>query len=170
MKKVGLIVGIAAVVIIIAGVALWKYHEQPQFCAICHIMQPYLESWESSPFLAQAHAEDNITCLECHEPTIQQQVDELKAYVQGDFEVPLEERKFPMEFCFGCHEPNEHTSYEEVIQRTEGLELNPHGSHIGEMECRICHKAHRASEDYCAQCHGPVATGLGWTTEVSPTT
>ena len=73
MKKAVLIAGIAAVVIVIAGVALWNYHEQPQFCAICHIMQPYLESWESPPLLAQAHAEENITCLECHEPTIQQQ-------------------------------------------------------------------------------------------------
>ena len=97
---------------------------------------------------------------------MQQQVDELVVHTQGDFEVPLEERQFETEFCYDCHLPNEHTSYEEVIQRTEGVELNPHDSHLGEMECATCHKTHRPSEDYCAECHGPVATGAGWTTEV----
>ena len=51
MKKAVLVVWMAAVVIIVAGVALWNYHEQPQFCATCHIMQPYLESWQLTSFL-----------------------------------------------------------------------------------------------------------------------
>ena len=160
-RNIWVIVGVVVVVVIIAGVALWNYHEQPQFCAICHIMQPYLDSWESPPLLAYAHAEDNVTCLECHEPTIQQQVDEGIKFVKNDYENPLEERTFDHEWCFRCHE---HASYEDVTQRTEELELNPHESHYGEMECGICHKVHRASEDYCAQCHDPVATGTGWIT------
>jgi cytochrome c nitrite reductase small subunit len=154
-------------VVIIAGVALWNYHEQPQFCAICHIMQPYLESWGSPPLLAYAHAEENITCLECHEPTIQQQMEEGIKFVTKDYENPLQERKFDQEWCLRCHE---HGSYEELTQRTEELELNPHDSHYGEMECSICHKVHRASEDYCAQCHDPVATGTGWITATQPIT
>jgi cytochrome c nitrite reductase small subunit len=167
-RNIWVIVGIAVVVIVIvAGVALWNYHEQPQFCAICHIMQPYLESWESSPFLAQAHAEESVSCLECHEPTIQQQVDELVKFVTNDYEIPLEEREFDQEWCLRCHE---HGSYEELIQRTEELELNPHDSHYGEMECSICHKVHRESEDYCALCHAPVVTGTGWITSTQPIT
>ena len=148
-------------VIIIAGVGFWNYHEQPRFYATCHIMQPYLESWESFPFLAHAHAEENVTCLECHEPTIQQQVDELIKFVTKDYENPLKERKFDQEWCLRCHE---HGSYEELIERTKDLTRNPHDSHYGEMECRICHKVHRASEDYCAQCHGPTVTGPRWRT------
>jgi len=89
--------------------------------------------------------------------------------VQGDFTVPLEEREFPAEFCFDCHEPNEHTSYEQVIQLTADLELNPHDSHLGELDCDICHSMHGLSEDHCAECHDPVATGPGWTTEVTRT-
>jgi len=80
-------------VVVIGGVgavAAWKYHEQPQFCATCHIMEPYLESWVSSDYGAHAHAVEDATCLECHEPTTQQQVDELVVYMQGDFTVPLE--------------------------------------------------------------------------------
>jgi len=153
----------------VGAVAFWEYHEQPEFCATCHIMQPYLESWQGSDYGAAAHAAEDVTCLDCHEPTIQQQMDELVVYVQGEYTLPLEEREFPVEFCFDCHEANEHTGYAEVIQLTADLELNPHGSHLGELECEICHKMHRVSEDHCAECHGPVATGAGWTTSVSLT-
>jgi hypothetical protein len=316
LKKVGLVVGIAAVVIVIAGVALWNYHEQPQFCAICHVMQPYLESWQSSDFLAQAHAQEDVTCLECHEPTIQQQVDELIVTVKKEYDNPLKEREFPKEECFKCHEHesyeelieltkdyavdgqqinphaytvdpqapdpeaytvdpqapdphdseqgecypchkihrespginscyechhdalflqcsqchkdwkgadllaqahaeaevtcldchdptlqqqlqegiqvatqdfqaafaerefpkesclscHEHGSYEEIAQRTEELERNPHNSHYGQMECSTCHKVHEASEEVCAYCHDSIATGPGWAIPTQLTT
>jgi cytochrome c nitrite reductase small subunit len=138
----------------VGAVGLWEYHEQPQFCAVCHIMDPYLESWESSDLGAHYHAEYDVTCLECHEPTLEQQVNELLVYVQGDYEVPLKEMKYPQEDCLGCHE---HGSYEQIIEMTADLEdtggANPHDSHYGEMECRLCHKMHKESEDYCAQCH-----------------
>ena len=170
-KRIVVIAVLLSVVVLggVGAVGMWQYHEQPQFCGTCHIMDPYLESWQGSDYGAAAHAAEDVACLDCHEPTLQQQMDELVMYVQGDFTVPLEEREFGVEFCFDCHEANEHTGYEEVIQRTEGLEINPHASHLGEMECHTCHKMHGPSEDYCAQCHDPVATGAGWTTEVTRT-
>jgi cytochrome c nitrite reductase small subunit len=162
---------VLAVVVLggVGAVGLWQYHETPQFCGTCHIMDPYVTSWLESDYGAYAHAIEDVTCLECHVPTLDQQVNELVVYMQGDFEVPLEEREYPMEFCFDCHEPNEHGSYEEVVELTADLELNPHGSHLGEMDCDICHKMHGLSVDYCAQCHDAVATGAGWTTEVTRT-
>jgi len=170
-KRIVVIAVVLGVVVIggVGAVGLWTYHEQPQFCATCHIMQPYLDSLQASDFGAYAHAVEDVACLDCHEPTVQQQVDELVVYMQGDFAVPLEERQFQNEFCFDCHLPNEHTSYEQVIQLTAELELNPHDSHLGELDCDLCHKMHGLSEDYCAQCHGPVATGPGWTTPVTTT-
>ena len=168
--KLSIAVPLALVVLATVGaVALWEYHELPQFCGTCHIMQPYLESWNGSELSAYRHAQEGVTCLQCHEPTLQQQVDELLVYVQGDFQVPLEERQYETEFCFGCHLPNEHTNYEQIILATAELELNPHDSHLGEMECSICHKVHKPSEDYCADCHEAVATEPGWTTEVTRT-
>ena len=170
-KRIVVIAVLLGIVVVggVGAVGLWTYHEQPQFCGTCHIMDPYLESWQSSDYGAAAHAAADVTCLECHVPTVEQQVNELVVYMQGDFTVPLEELEVADEFCYDCHLPNEHTSYEEVIQLTAGLELNPHDSHLGEMDCATCHKTHRASEDYCAQCHGAVATGPGWTTEVTRT-
>ncbi len=167
-KKIIAIILLAVVAVGgVGAVGFWQYHERPEFCATCHIMQPYLESWQESDYGAYAHATHDVTCLECHEPTIDQQVNELVVYVQGDYEIPLQEREYPMEFCFDCHEPNEHTSYEEVVELTADLDLNPHDSHVGQPDCGICHKMHELSEDYCAECHDPVATGAGWTVPVS---
>lgn len=154
MKRAVLIVGIVVVVAVAAGVGLWQYHKQPQFCGLCHIMQPYLASWNGSEFLANAHAQQGVACLDCHEATVQQQVAELVAYVTGDYETPLKERKFSKEFCLACHE---HETYAQLAEMTAHLEeevgANPHDSHYGELQCRLCHKVHRASEDYCANCH-----------------
>jgi cytochrome c nitrite reductase small subunit len=170
-KKRTVVIAVLLGVVVIGGVGaigFWTYHGQPQFCATCHIMEPYLESWRSSDYGAAAHGEQGVTCLDCHEPTTQQQMDELVVYMTGDFTVPLEQRDFGDDFCFDCHLPNEHASEEEVIQLTAGLEVNPHESHlVGEMDCETCHKMHGLSEDYCAQCHGPLSSGAGWTTEVT---
>jgi cytochrome c nitrite reductase small subunit len=172
-KKKIIVIGVLLGVVVIGGVgtvAAWKYHENPQFCATCHIMEPYLESWQASDYGAYAHAVQGVTCLDCHVPTAQQQVDELVVYMKGDFTVPLEQPDFGSEFCLDCHLPSEHTSEEEVIQLTAGMEVNPHDSHlVGETDCETCHKMHGPSEDYCAGCHGPVATGPGWTIPVSLT-
>jgi cytochrome c nitrite reductase small subunit len=171
-KRIIVIAVLLGVVVIggVGAVGFWEYHERPEFCATCHIMEPYLASWQESDYGAYAHATEGVTCLECHVPTVQEQVSELVVYMQGDFTVPLEELEVSDEFCYDCHVANEHSSVEEVIQLTADRELNPHESHlIGEIDCDTCHKMHQASEDYCAECHDPLATGPGWTTEVTRT-
>ncbi len=155
-KWVVLIVVLLVVVLIggVGGVAFWEYHKQPQFCATCHIMEPYLESWEASEWGAYAHAEYDITCLDCHVPTLEQQVHELVVYVKGDYQIPLREMRYPKESCYECHE---HGTYQQIVEMTADLEetvgANPHASHYGDLECRLCHKMHKESVDYCAQCH-----------------
>jgi cytochrome c nitrite reductase small subunit len=142
----------------VGAVALWRYHEQPQFCVTCHIMDPYLASWQSGDLGAHEHEQADVTCLDCHEPTIQQQVHEVVSYATGDYTTPLPELKYPTQDCFQCHE---HSSYAQIIEMTAGLVqtygANPHNSHFGEMDCRLCHHMHEKSVDYCAQCHS-----YGW--------
>jgi hypothetical protein len=150
------------VVVVAAGAGGWVYHEEPEFCATCHIMQPYLDSWNEAESLAGTHAQAEVDCLECHEPTIQQQVDELAKFVTGDYLSPLQEREFEDEWCLRCHE---HGSVEQVAELTAELDPNPHVvGHHGELECNTCHNMHRASEDHCAQCHDSVVTTTGWMT------
>ena len=141
-----------------------NYHEQPQFCATCHVMEPYLETWRESDFLVNTHAEADVVCLDCHEATIEQQVSELVITIKGDYREPLKEREFPMEMCFQCHE---HASYEMLAELTsdyqiDGEPVNPHNPHANvedaenqQFECYNCHKMHDESPgiNACYKCH-----------------
>jgi len=155
------------VIAIIAGAWYYSsYHSDPKFCTFCHLMDTYLESWESPPLLAYSHGQEDVVCLDCHSASIGEQISELFKYITGDFEDPLDERKYDTEECFVCHE---HGSYEQIIELTQYLVeeagRNPHDSpHLPELDCRLCHKIHRLSIDGCAECHPPVATGDEWTT------
>jgi hypothetical protein len=158
MSKTVKIILVAVVVLAVLGAGggalAWQQSKNPAFCANCHIIEPYYEGWEDSDLLAHAHAEAGVECKDCHVTTPMDAAGEAFSYVTGSYEDPLKERKFPMEECFVCHE---HGSYEEIIEMTSDLEeevgANPHDSHYGEMECYLCHKMHRPSEDYCAECH-----------------
>jgi hypothetical protein len=139
--------------------------KNPGYCTLCH-EEPYYEGWaeEDSVMLAHSHAQMGISCQTCHGRTVSESLEEWKDYVVG-YEVPLRERKLPMETCFTCH-----GSYEEIIPLTDpevlGSERNPHDGHWGQLECNVCHNMHRESIDYCAGCHNPVTDEVGW---VSPT-
>ena len=140
------------------------YQKDPQSCAKCHLIQPYVESWKSSDFLDHKHEQSGIACLECHQVTVQQEKKHLAKFNKKAYKVPLEEREYSNDLCFRCH-----GSYKEIIERTKdykgkGLSRNPHESHYGEIDCNLCHKAHRASIDYCSQCHPPVVNKPGWKT------
>lgn len=148
------ILGVLAVTLL-SGWGVYRYHEMPQFCGnTCHIMQPYVDTWEGNVLLASKHAKMGVTCLQCHEPTVEEQVNELVKYVQKDYEQPLAKRQFEKEWCLRCHE---HGSYAEIAERTKPLEdewgRNPHHSHNGELECYSCHSIHQQSTMYCAECH-----------------
>ena len=54
-----------------------------------------------------------------------------------------------------------------LAEATGDEELNPHDSHYGEMECRLCHKMHKPSELYCTQCH-QVPMPDGWVAVEAP--
>ena len=104
-KKLGIIAGVVAAVIVVAGAGFWVWHETPGFCgAICHTpMDPYLATYEEEPaegamdkygntvdgstMLAAVHRVDGeATCLSCHEPTLSQQIGEGIAWVTGGYE------------------------------------------------------------------------------------
>jgi len=151
----------ALLIVLSAAVAgFWDYHEQPRFCAdLCHIMQPYEDTWTSPGYEAYLHAQADVACLDCHEPTIQQQIEEVRKFVTNDYEQPLRERKLPQETCLSC---KEHDSYPALVETTADWERNPHASHWGDMECVLCHNQHRASALYCTQCHTEVPLPDGW--------
>lgn len=164
-KKRVWIPSIIVILLVIIGNIGWSFHDDPEFCTTCHIMDSYLETLESPPFLAHAHAENDLECLDCHPFNAGQSAGEVIAFVLHNYEDPLKQRKFPKEWCLECHE---HGSYEEIAERTayklETVNRNPHDSHNGQINCYVCHKVHRESEDYCSNCHLPVSPDEGWIT------
>jgi fumarate reductase flavoprotein subunit len=91
--------------------------------------------WAGSPYLAATHAKKNIACSSCH----------------GEDTLPVLDDKPGNPVCFKCH-----GSYEQLAVKTPGLDhpsRNPHASHLGEVNCRLCHKAHEVSFAYCLECH-----------------
>ena len=121
------------------------------------------------------------SCLSCHVPTLGEQVSEGIAWVTGDYEVVetsfdnmwaatertsadlVEARGLDQDaFCLNeaCHK----ITREQLEQRTSNMEFNPHVSQHGTEQCTTCHKGHRASVMYCAQCHKDAEVPEGWIT------
>ena len=53
--------------------------------------------------------------------------------------------------CLECHGP-----IEQLAKRSEPKDFpdrNPHKSHLGEIDCTVCHHEHSASKVYCLECH-----------------
>ncbi len=162
------------------------FHDDPQLCAMCHVIQPYYKSWLGSDFLDYRHTlkgrtvkesivagfdHKDVVCKDCHYAPPQQLVGELWNYFTGNYMNPLTERRFDTVECVKCHNDNA-----QLIKLTANLELkypnlpkpgwNPHASHFGEIDCRVCHRVHRPSVDFCSTCHGTTMTGPGWTQKV----
>lgn len=92
-------------------------------------LTPYLHSWATSEHLDHRHAREKLTCGLCH----------------TSFNL---DEEFPMEKCLYCH-----GSYPDLAGLTKAIVPNPHESHLGEVNCNICHKIHQESENFCNQCH-----------------
>ena len=80
-------------VLVCAGGGFYVWHNQPSFCnVICHEPMDYYvdgyygEGDEAHAQLAVAHQQEGVTCLQCHEATLEAQVNEGTAWVSGAFE------------------------------------------------------------------------------------
>lgn len=151
MSKTVKIILIVVVVLALLGAGggafAWTQSANPEFCANCHVIEPYYEGWQDSELLAHAHAEADVKCKDCHEATIFDAAQEAIAYVTGAYEDPLAESTFPPGMCYECHEED---TYAQLVQPADQpVELGG--------ECETCHKVHREVEavSVCLTCHGP---------------
>lgn len=133
----GIALGMAAAIILVAGAGFWVWHEQPGFCnAVCHSpMDSYVEGYyEADTLMAARHLEANVTCLQCHEPRIDEQVSEAIAWATGNFDDPLGASNLANTegFCLrsGCHtEGSWHDRHDALdLQEAQG--------------CADCHQMH----------------------------
>jgi len=75
------------------------------------------------------HKEAAVACADCHKSA-------------------NPDKPAPLAACKDCH-----GGYSEVKELTKGHEENPHDSHLGEVDCRDCHKMHQPSKLVCESCH-----------------
>jgi len=86
----------------------------------------------SDVVLADVHAKKQVNCDACHG---------MGGNVVDDNEQPVNMN------CVRCH-----GALSEVAKKATG-HINPHKSHLGEINCTACHHGHAASKPYCLNCH-----------------
>jgi flagellar basal body-associated protein FliL len=198
-KKKGLgfkiLIAVIAVVVVLGaggGGGYLAFHDQPWFCNfVCHTpMDPYVASYEDgtsiNPLQADSGAvlsvtlhkdsDQNLNCLECHVPTMSEQITEGIHWVTGSYELPIEMKlvagepkadsgnKNGEEFCLrpGCH--TDINNFDDLKASTADQKRNPHDSHLGKQDCSQCHQTHEQSTMYCTQCHADAVVPDGWLT------
>ena len=189
-KRLPIILGVIVVVIAIAGIGFWNWHNQPTFCnAFCHsTMDEFVTTYYEEPnapgtdkwgneventnaMMVVVHAEAGVNCLGCHVPSIGQQITEVGMQFSGNYSVPLEEQGTESLLRNAGNQNDADTfclkdGCHEMITRdvlteaTADMEFNPHRWQHEEFDCSECHKSHRASVFYCTQCHNDAKNSM----------
>lgn len=55
------------------------------------------------------------------------------------------------QFEYGCLKC--HVSYEKLAARTDKNDINPHDSHLENLDCGACHHGHKKPVLACDECH-----------------
>jgi fumarate reductase flavoprotein subunit len=93
------------------------------------------------PNLATAHAQQSkLACNACHGDKTPTSV------------TPEESLATVNQNCVNCHGDVKSLA-EKLAPKLVHKEINPHGSHLVEIDCVTCHRGHAAGEAYCQQCH-----------------
>ncbi|MDR3575369.1 MAG: cytochrome c3 family protein [Anaerolineaceae bacterium] len=147
------IVIVVAVALVLGGAAVMhQSNTNPNFCGLCHIMQPNVQSYLTSKNLDHVHEQAGVQCKDCHDYPISAEISSGIKFMTGSYTVDkngqLTQRKFSDAMCTKCHISEQH-----VAQLTDFLARNPHDSHNGDLPCNTCHVSHGQQIDYCSQCH-----------------
>lgn len=149
---------------------MWVWHGQPSFCStVCHnTMDSYVQSWDDSSYTVHAHAQQGVTCLDCHKPELSDQIQEAAKQLSGNYTLPLAKMETGDDFCLraGCHNRADieqatanmvvdGTAINPHTQTVNAASQNPHDGSGQKPACSECHSMHRPSKslNYCYSCH-----------------
>jgi nitrate/TMAO reductase-like tetraheme cytochrome c subunit len=147
IANIALVVGIG---IALSSMAILHQSDtNPKFCATCHNMERYVESYLTSNTMDNVHFQAGVQCKECHNDyDIPAEIESGIKFITGNYDQDMPQRKFGDEVCNQCH-----ISMEYMAAQTDYLRRNPHASHWPDLKCRSCHISHGEQIDYCSQCH-----------------
>jgi len=95
----------------------------------------------SPPNLATEHVEQmKLDCTACHgdkTPTSMSPEEALATVNQN---------------CINCHGDGKAMATA-ILPKLAHKDINPHASHLVQIDCATCHHGHTAGEAYCLQCH-----------------
>ena len=123
-------------------------------CSHCH--QSYVDSMTKETLLGGKHGNAVDDCFDCHD---QPALDMAHAEANKPPRKLFRQRKYPNDYCFACHEGYDElvkmTAKSHLLETTDGKFINPHDTHVGQVECFNCHKIHKnkPSIEYCYGCH-----------------
>jgi len=104
------------------------------------LLREAFSSWANSNYTDSLHAEEKITCAGCHRNAL------------PGFGDTVENSR-----CLECHGPMDRlakkTDPKNRVNSENLVNFNPHASHLGEINCTVCHHAHYPSKSYCLECH-----------------
>ncbi len=92
-------------------------------------------SWSTSKNTDAIHGKADILCSACHGKHLPVTGDDVENIT-----------------CLNCHGPLE--TLKKQSEPKDFPDRNPHNSHLGDIACTVCHKAHKPSVVYCLGCHG----------------
>jgi len=98
------------------------------------LLKKMVNSWTGFAYLDSLHAKANVTCGGCHGKQLPKEDDTVESARCLDY----------------------HGSLEKLAGKTANPDFpkrNPHQSHLGDVDCTVCHKAHSESRVYCLGCH-----------------
>lgn len=154
-KKWPIVLGVIVIVVAACAIGFSVWHAQPSFCnAICHSpMDKYVESYYEGDDMCRVHAEADVTCLDCHVPTLSEQVQEGITWIKGDFRPNLDLIRYDSDQCMVCHDEDAVRACTAQMEEAGTLTRDPHANVHQMTDCVDCHRSHRNQVDYCTTCH-----------------
>ena len=98
------------------------------------LLKQMVRSWSGSANLDALHGRKSVTCSGCH-----------------GAQLPKDDDTVENARCLMCHGSAEKLA--EKTNKPDDPKMNPHKSHLGDINCTVCHKAHAKSVVYCLGCH-----------------
>jgi fumarate reductase flavoprotein subunit len=93
-----------------------------------------------APALADLHKSHKLACKSCHGESKPQSL------------VPEEALARANASCVSCH--GDMAKMAAVSKpKLANPHVNPHASHLVQIDCVTCHKGHEPEQSYCVQCH-----------------